>query len=93
LDQTFSTAAQSSATTSRLLLERSAAIATDKASFGSFLFVSRPAAAGSGGQLGLHVQDPLPGGVSCQASRCPRPLAPSTAQVRSGHAAAQAISF
>jgi hypothetical protein len=40
LDHTFRTAAWSSAVTSRGVAERMAAIATDRASFGSFLFVA-----------------------------------------------------
>ena len=56
------------------------------------LFVPRPPAADPCGELGLHVQDPLPAATSCWATRWPRPAAPSTAQVRSGHAAAHSTS-
>ena len=91
--QTFSTAARSSASTGRLAGERSAATATEKASFGSFLPVSpacssRTRAASLGGTSSTC----SPAATSCCASRCPSPAAPSTAQVRSGQAAAHASS-
>ncbi len=93
LAQTFSTAAWSSAITGRGVLDRSAATATDRASFGSFLFVSpasssRTRAASLGGTSTTH----SPAATSCWASRCPSPAAPSTAQARAGHDRAHATS-
>jgi len=81
------------AVTSRRALERSAATATDKASFGSFLLVSpassnRTRAASLGGTSSTR----SPTATSCWASRCPSPAAPSTAQIRSGQAAAHVTS-
>jgi hypothetical protein len=43
-------------------------------------------------EFGLHIATRLPADTSCWASRWPVPPAPSTAQVRCGHAAAQANS-
>jgi hypothetical protein len=90
---TFSTTAWSSAITGRGALDRSAATATDKASFGSFLLVSpacssRTRAASFGGTSSTR----SPAATSCWASRHPSPAAPSTAQARSGHARAHATS-
>jgi hypothetical protein len=93
LGQTLSTTQRSSRQASRTPAERSAATAAERASFGSFLFVlpaasSRTRAASSGWISSTH----SPAASSCQASSCPCPPAPSTAQVRCGHAAAQASS-
>ena len=46
-----------------------------------------------GSQLGLHIQHPLAGGDQLLGQQPPSPRAPSTAQVRSGQACAQATSF
>jgi len=46
-----------------------------------------------GSQLGLHIATRSPAATSCWASSRPSPRAPSTAQVRSGQACAQATSF
>ena len=46
-----------------------------------------------GAQLGGTSRTHSPAATSCWARRCPSPPAPSTAQVRSGQAAAQATSF
>src|SRR5262249_53034100 len=83
LAHTFSTTAWSSASTGRGAGDRSAATATDKASFGSFLLVSpacssRTRAASFGGTSSTC----SPAASSCWASRCPSPAAPSTAQAR-----------
>jgi hypothetical protein len=93
LAHTFSTTAKSPAHTWRGVLERSAATATGKASFGSFFFVSpasssRTRAASLGGTSATR--SPL--ATSCCARRQPSPPAPSTAQIRSGHACAHATS-
>ena len=93
LDHTFSTAAWSSGLTSRTPGERSAATATERASFGSFLFTSPAASSRTRApSLGCTSSTRSPAATSCWASRCPRPPAPSTAQVRSGQAAAHASS-
>jgi hypothetical protein len=93
LDHTFSTAGWSSAVTGRQAPDRSAAIATDKASSGSFLSVS-PACSRRTRQasFGCTSSTRPPAATSCRASSRPSPRAPSTAQVRSGHAAARATS-
>ena len=93
LAHSFSTAAWSSAITGRGVLDRSAATATDRASLGSFLFVSpasssRTRAASLGGTSTTY----SPAATSCWASRCPSPAAPSTAQARPGHDCAHATS-
>ena len=77
----------------RASLDRSAATATDKASFGSFLLVSpacnsRTRAASFGGTSSTR----SPAAASCWASRHPSPAAPSIAQARSGHPRAHASS-
>ncbi len=93
LDQTFSTAAWSSGRASRTPGERSAATATDRASFGSFLFTFPVASSRTRApSLGCTSRTRSPADSSCWASRCPRPPAPSTAQARSGQAAAQSSS-
>jgi hypothetical protein len=93
LDQTLSTAAWSPRQASRTPAERSAATATERASFGSFLFVFPAASSRTrAASLGWTSSTRSPAASSCWASRCPVPPAPSTAQVRSGHAAAQASS-
>jgi hypothetical protein len=89
---TFTTA-WSSAITGRVTLERSAATATEKASFGSFWLVfpdcsSRTRAASLGGTSSTC----SPAAASCCASRFPSPAAPSIAQARSGHSCAHASS-
>jgi hypothetical protein len=89
----FSTAGQASAVTSRGAVERSAAIATERASLASFLPVfpdssSRTRAA----SLGCTSTTRSPAATSCWASSLPRPSAASTAQVRSGQSCAQATS-
>jgi hypothetical protein len=83
--QTLSTAACSSVTTVRTSGERSAAIATERASFGSFLFTcpvlsSRTRAA----SFGWTSRTCSPAATSCCANRWPSPRAPSIAQTRSG---------
>ena len=93
LDQTFSTAAWSSGLASRTPGERSAATATERASFGSFLFTFPVASSRTRApSLGCTSSTRSPADSSCWASRCPRPPAPSTAQVRSGQAAAHSSS-
>ena len=94
LAHTFSTRAWPSAVTTCLAADRSAATATDRASLGSFLLVfpvcsSRTRAA----SLGCTSSTRSPAATSCWASRPPSPRAPSTAQVRSGRARAQATSL
>ena len=74
-------------------MARNAATATDRASLGSLLPVfsvcsNRTRAA----SLGCTSTTRSPAATSCWASRRPSPGAPSTAQVRSGQAAAQATS-
>ena len=93
LDQTLRTAAWSSGFTSRRELERSAAMATDRASLGSFLFVSPAASSRTRApSFGCTSSTRSPAATSCWASREPSPRAPSTAQVRSGQPAAHATS-
>ena len=93
LDQTLSTAAWSSRQASRTPAERSAATATERASFGSFLFVFPAASSRTrAASLGWTSSTRSPAASSCWASSCPIPPAPSTAQVRCGQAAAQASS-
>jgi hypothetical protein len=58
-DQTFITAAWFSARTSLTAGERSAATATGRASFGSFLLVARWQQPQPGTQLGLHIDHVL----------------------------------
>ena len=90
LAHTFSTVAWSSGRTGRQAPERSAAIATERASLGSFLFVSPDASSRTRApSFGCTSRTRSPAATSCWASRCPRPAAPSTAQVRCGQAAAQ----
>ena len=61
------------------------AIATERASLGSFLFVSPDASSRTRApSLGWTSSTCSPAATSCWASRCPRPAAPSTAQVRCG---------
>ena len=94
LDRTFSTAGWSSAATWRQVLDRSAATATDRASFGSFLFVSPACSSRTrDASFGWTSRTRSPAATSCQSSSRPSPAAPSTAQVRSGHAAAHSASF
>ena len=85
---TFSTARWSSAATSRQVLDRSAAIATDRASFGSFLSCRQPAAAAPGTRAPAGRPGPLDGGDELLGAAGPARQRPSTAQVRSGHAGA-----
>ena len=93
LARTFSTAAWSSARTTGQAADRSAATATDRASFGSFLFTSPAASSRTrAASLGCTSSTRSPAATSCWASRCPSPPAPSIAQVRSGPADAQASS-
>ena len=89
----FSTVAWSSGLTRRHASERSAAIATERASLESFLFVSPDASSRTRApSLGWTSSTCSPAATSCWASRCPRPAAPSTAQVRCGQDAAHASS-
>ena len=83
LDHTLTTAAWSSAFTSRRPGARSAAMATDRASLGVVL-VRRPGRQQPhpGAQLGPHIEHPL--ARRDQLLGQPSPRAPSTAQVRSG---------
>ena len=68
-------------------------MATERASFGSFLFTAPVASSRTrAASLGCTSSTRSPAATSCWASRCPRPAAPSTAQVRSGQAAAHASS-
>jgi hypothetical protein len=93
-DQTRSTSAWSSAVTRWHAGERSAATATDRASFGSFLFeVPVDSSRTRAPSLGWTSMTCSPAATSCWASRCPRPPAPSTAQVRSGQSAAHSTSL
>jgi hypothetical protein len=73
--------------------QRSAATATDRASPGSFLFVFPDASNRTRAAIfGWTSSTTSPAVTSCWASSFPSPLAPSTAQVPSGHAAAHASS-
>ena len=93
LDQTFSTAAWSSGRAWRTPGERSAATATERASLGSFLFTFPVASSLTRApSFGCTSRTRSPADSSCWASRWPRPPAPSTAQVRSGQAAAHSSS-
>jgi hypothetical protein len=93
LDQTFSTAAWSSALTSQTPGERSAAMATERASFGSFLFVSPAASSRTRApSLGCTSRTRSPAITSRCASKYPIPRAPSTAQARCGRARAHSSS-
>jgi translation initiation factor IF-2 len=90
LAQIFSTAAWSSGRTGRQDGERSAATAAERASFGSFLFTAPAASSRTrAASLGCTSSTRSPAATSSWASRCPSPPAPSTAQVRSGHACAR----
>jgi len=87
LARTFSTTAWPSAVTSWRLLDRNAATATDRASFGSVLFVSPTSSSRTrAASLGCPSSTRSPAAASCWASSRPSPRAPSTAQVRSGQA-------
>ena len=69
--------------------DRSAASATERASFGSFLFTAPAASSRTrAARLGCTSSTFSPAATSCWASRCPRPPALSTAQDRSGQATA-----
>jgi hypothetical protein len=93
LAQIFSTAAWSSGLTGRHDGERSATMATERASLGSFLFTAPAASSRTrAASLGYTSSTSSPAATSSWASRCPSPPAPSTAQIRSGQAAAQASS-
>ena len=93
LAQIFSTAAWSSGLTGRQAAERSAAMATERASSGSFLLTAPVASSRTrAASLGCTSSTRSPAATSCRASRCPRPAAPSTAQVRSGQDFAQVSS-
>ena len=94
LARTFSTTAWPSAVTSWRLLDRNAATATDRASFGSVLFVSPASSSRTrAASLGCTSSTRSPAATSCRASSRPSPRAPSTVQVRSGEACAQVTSF
>ena len=68
-------------------------MATERASLGSFLFTAPAASSRTRApSLGWTSSTRSPAARSCQDSRCPRPAAPSTAQVRSGQATAHATS-
>jgi hypothetical protein len=74
--------------------ERSAATATERASFSSFLFdVPLDSSRTRAPSLGCTSMTCSPAATSCWASTWPRPPAPSTAQVRSGQPAAQSSSL
>src|ERR1035441_7816167 len=75
-------ARRSSAATSRGAVERRAATATDRASFGSFLFVAPVARSRTRAtQLGLHIKYPLARGPQLLGEQVAAP-----ARVRSAHA-------
>jgi hypothetical protein len=85
-----STAAWSSARTWWRTGERSAATATERASFGSFLFDVPVESSLTRAELGLDIDDMLACRQQLLGQHVPQPArAPSTAQVRSGQAAAR----
>jgi hypothetical protein len=64
-------------------------MATGRASSGSFSFTAPAASSRTrAASLGCTSSTRSPAATSSRASRCPRPAAPSTAQVRAGHRAA-----
>jgi len=68
-------------------------MATERASLGSFLFTAPVASSRTrAASLGCTSSTRSPAARSSWASRCPRPAAPSTAQVRSGQDFAQVSS-
>ena len=77
LDQIFSTAAWSSAVSRVRAGERSAAMATDRASLGSFLFdLPEDSSRTREPSLGWTSRTSSPAARSCWASRCPSPRRP-----------------